>query len=54
MLAVACEVIQISALECSMDTTALPRRPLRIPTWTSTSVTENATPQIVTMNLMRS
>src|SRR3974377_1506864 len=48
------DVTQRSADILSMVTEALSRRPRKSPTWTKTSVTANATPEIVIANRSRS
>src|SRR5712691_8805447 len=48
------EVTQISALACSIVTVALASRPMKRPTWTSTSVTAKATPATVIAKRRRS
>jgi hypothetical protein len=53
-LGVSFEVTQMSALAFSMVTVALPRRPMKRPTWTRTRVTAKATPATVITKRSRS
>ena len=51
---VLCEVTHRSAPACRIVTVALSSRPMNRPTWTSTSVTANATPATVITKRRRS